>query len=41
MVSDGGTRDVLVSGIINRGNDFDAKAQKANEFLSEIKARKT
>ena len=39
-VSDGGTRDVLVSGIINRGDDSDAKFQTVNEFLSEIRTRK-
>ena len=36
-VSDGGTRDVLVSGIINGGDDFNSKVQKVNEFLSERK----
>ena len=35
-VSDRGKRDLLVSGIINRGNDFNAKLQKVNEFLSKI-----
>ena len=39
-VSDGGKRDVLVSGIINRGDDYNAKIQKVNEFLSEIRTRK-
>ena len=39
-VSDGGKRDVLVSGIINRGDDYHAKVQKVNEFLSEIRTRK-
>ena len=39
-VSDGGKRDVLVSGIINRGDDYNAKVQKVNEFLSEIRTRK-
>ena len=34
-VSDGGTRDVLVSGIINGCDDFNSKVQKVNEFLSE------
>ena len=29
-VSDGGKRDVLVCGIINRGDDYHAKVQKAN-----------
>ena len=28
-VSDGDKRDVLVSGIINKGDDFDAKVEKA------------
>ena len=37
---DGGKRDVLVSGIINRGDDYNAKVQKVNEFLSEIRTRK-
>ena len=40
MVSDGGKRDVLVSGIINRGDDYSAKVQKVNEFLFEIRTRK-
>ena len=39
-VSGGGKRDVLVSGIINRGDDYNAKIQKVNEFLSEIRTRK-
>ena len=39
-VSDGGIRDVLVSGNINRGDDFNAKVQKVNEILSEIRTRK-
>ena len=39
-VSDRGKRDVLVSGIINRGDDYNAKIQKVNEFLSEIRTRK-
>ena len=40
-VSDGGKRDVLVSEIINnRGDDYNAKAQKVNEFLSEIRTKK-
>ena len=39
-VSDGGKRDVLVSGIINRGDDYNAKVQKVNEFLSEIRTKK-
>ena len=39
-VSDGGKRDGLVSGIINRGDDYHAKVQKVNEFLSEIRTRK-
>ena len=39
-VSEGEKRDVLVSGIINRGDDFNAKVQKINELLSEIRTRK-
>ena len=39
-VSDGGKRHILVSGIINRGDDYNAKVQKVNEFLSEIRTRK-
>ena len=39
-VSDGGKRDVLVSGIINRGDDYNAKEQKVNELLYEIRTRK-
>ena len=39
-VPDGGERDVLVSGIIKRGDDYNAKVQKVNEFLSEIRTRK-
>ena len=39
-VSDGGKRDVLVSGIMNRGDDYNTKVQKVNEFLSEIRTRK-
>ena len=39
-VSDGGKRDVLVSGIINRGDDYKAKVQKVNELLYEIRTRK-
>ena len=39
-VSDGGKRDVLVSGIINRSGGFNAKVQKVNEFLSEKRTRK-
>ena len=35
-----GKRDVLVSGIINRSDDYHAKLQKVNEFLSEIRTRK-
>ena len=35
-VSDRGKRDVLVSGIFNRGYDYNAKVQKVNEFLSEL-----
>ena len=40
MVSDRGKGDVLVPGIINRGDDSNAKVQKVNEFLSQIKTRK-
>ena len=39
-VSDGGKRDLLVSGIINRGDDYHAKVQKVNEFLPEIRTSK-
>ena len=39
-VSEGDKRDVLVSGIINGGDDYNAKVQKVNEFLSEIRTRK-
>ena len=39
-VSDGAKSDVLVSGIINRGDVYHAKVQKVNEFLSEIRTRK-
>ena len=39
-VSGGGKRDVLVSLIINRGDDYHANVQKVNEFLSEIRTRK-
>ena len=39
-VSGGGKRDVLVSGIINIGDDYNAKVQKVNQFLSEIRTRK-
>ena len=39
-VSDGGKRDVLVSGIINKGDDFNAKVSIVNEFLSEKRTRK-
>ena len=39
-ISGGDKRDVLVSEIINRGDDYNAKVQKVNEFLSEIKTRK-
>ena len=34
-VSDRGKRDILVFGIINSGDDYNAKVQKLNEFLSE------
>ena len=40
VVSEGGNRDVLVSEIITRGDDFNAKVQKVNEFLSKIRTRK-
>ena len=40
-VSDRGKRDVLVSGIINRGDDFYAKVQKVDEFLFEKKTMKS
>ena len=33
-------RAALVSGIVNRGDDFNAKVQKVNEFLSEKETRK-
>ena len=39
-LSDGGKRDVLISEIINRGDDFKAKVQKVRQFLSKIKTRK-
>ena len=39
-VSDGGKRNVLVSGIVNRGDDYNAKVQKVNDFMSEIGTRK-
>ena len=39
-VSDGGKRDVLIPGIINRGDHFNAKVQRVNEFLSEKKLGK-
>ena len=39
-VSGRGKRDALVSGIINRSDDYHAKLQKVNEFLSEIRTRK-
>ena len=39
-VSGGGKRDVLVSGIINIGDDYNTKVQKVNQFLSEIRTRK-
>ena len=38
-VSDRSKRDVLVSGIINRGDDYNAKVQKVNQFLSELRTR--
>ena len=40
-VSDGDKRDVLVAGIINRNDDYNAKVQKVNEFLFEIRTRKS
>ena len=40
QISDGDKRDVLVSGIINRGDDYHAKVQKVNEFLPETRTRK-
>ena len=39
-VSNGGKRDALLSGIINRGDDYHAKVQKVNKFLSERRTRK-
>ena len=39
-VSEGDKRDVLAFGIINGGDDYNAKVQKVNEFLSEIRTRK-
>ena len=39
-VSDGGKRDILISGMINRSDDFNANVQKVNEFVSEIRTRK-
>ena len=39
-VSNGGKRDVLVSEIINTGDDFNAKVPIVNEFLSEKRTRK-
>ena len=33
-------RDLFVSGIIDRGDDYRAKVQKVNEFLSKIRTRK-
>ena len=39
-VSNGGKRDVLLSGIINRDDDYHAKVQKVNKFLSERRTRK-
>ena len=39
-VSDGDKRDVLASGIINSGGDYNVKVQKVNEFLFEIRTRK-
>ena len=39
-VSNGGKRDVLLSGIINRDDDYHAKVQKVNKFLSKRRTRK-
>ena len=39
-ISDEDKKDVLVSGIIKGGDDYNAKVQKVNEFLSEIRTRK-
>ena len=39
-VSEGDKRDVLVFGIINGDDDYTAKVEKVNEFLSEIRTRK-
>ena len=36
-VYDEGKRDVLVSGVINRGDDYNTKVQRVNEFLSETR----
>ena len=33
-------RHLFVSGIIDRGDDYKAKVQKVNDFLSEIRTRK-
>ena len=38
--SDGGQRYVLVSEIINGGDDYNANVQKVNDFLSKIRTRK-
>ena len=40
QVFERGKRDFLVSGIINRGDYFNATVQKVNEFLSETRTRK-
>ena len=38
--SDRSKRDVLISGIIIKGDDFNAKVKKVHECLPEIKIRK-
>ena len=39
-VSEEGKRDVVISETVNRSHVFNAKVQKVNEFLSEMKTRK-
>ena len=39
-ISVGGKTNVLVSEIINKGDDYHAKVQKVNEFLSEKRTSK-
>ena len=39
-VSGRGKREVLISGIVNRVDAFNAKMEKVNDFLSEMKTRK-